>query len=216
MNNDKLWEIELLRKLRPPIDNIDLFDSINNLPENSRFPMAMFALGEISAKYNHLSLSSIETAQVLQIDGLANFLRNNIHFIEGFELYSIEGGQEIRYKGSSINEDLFDLSITPLEVLSTRLSENFNYRYSFTYKFLLTALKKALRIKMITSLEEIEYVERVVNLLITDGKFKRQLPFSKICKEVGMDKKTVAHILDKLGWQRKTYKSGNVVYTKPD
>ena len=31
-----------------------------------------------------------------------------------------------------------------------------------------------------------------------------------------MDKKTVAHILDKLGWQRKTYKSGNVVYTKPD
>jgi hypothetical protein len=210
----KITEIEMVRHLKPPVDNIAICEYILNLPEDQQQKASMFIIGELAARYNNLSHTSIETAQVLQLDGLANFLQDNPAYLEGFEIDTET--RRVKYKGNEVNEDVYGLDISPVDVLSRRLSENFNHRYTFHYKFLLTAIKKALKItNNLAAFEDIEYIEKVVSNLITNTK-KSRLTVSEVHKQVeGISKRQIANALEKLGWTKKVYTSGNVSYCKP-
>lgn len=210
----KITEIEMVRHLKPPVDNIAICEYILNLPEEQQQKASMFIIGELAARYNNLSHTSIETAQVLQLDGLANFLQDNPIYLEGFEIDAET--RRVKYKGNEVNEDVYGLDISPVDVLSRRLSENFNHRYTFHYKFLLTAIKKALKItNNLAAFEDIEYIERVVKTILGNSK-KSRVTVSEIHKQVeNISKKQITNALSKLGWTKKVYDSGNVFYIKP-
>ncbi len=93
----------MVRYLKPPIDNIAICEYILNLPEEQQQKVSMFIIGELAARYNNLSHTSIETAQVLQLDGLANFLQDNPIYLEGFEIDAET--RRVKYKGNEVNED---------------------------------------------------------------------------------------------------------------
>jgi hypothetical protein len=210
----KIAEIELVRKLKPPVNNADIMKWISEFPEDQRYAASTFVIGQLTATCNMISQNSPDTAQVLQIDGLANYLESNPSFLEGFTLHP--ENRKIQYRGKELNEDVYGLDISPIDILSKKLSEAFNYRYTFQYKFLLTALKKALKMQnFLPTIENIEYVEKIVSSILS-GTAKSRVTVSEILKQSqGLDKKFVAIALVKLGWERKTYKSKNVVYLKP-
>jgi hypothetical protein len=210
----KITEIEMVRHLKPPVDNIAICEYVVNLPEEQQLKSALFIIGELSSRYNNLSHTSIETAQVLQLDGLANYLQDNPEYLDGFAIDP--ESRRVKYCGQEVNEDVYGLDISPIDILNKRLSENFNHRYTFHYKFLLTAVKKALKITSnLAAFEDIEYVKKVV-LSLVEGSRKSQVTIPEIYKGTeGISKKQIANALDKLGWTKKTYASGNVVYLKP-
>jgi hypothetical protein len=67
----------------------------------------------------------------------------------------------------------------------------------------------------VSEIQALNSVKDVVSSILS-GTAKSRITVSEILKQSqGLDKKFVAIALVKLGWERKTYKSKNVVYLKP-
>jgi TATA-binding protein-associated factor Taf7 len=77
-------------------------------------------------------------------------------------------------------------------------------------------LKKALKLaKHQSSVETVEYVDRVITKLLENTR-KARITVSEILKDTqGLNKKVVADSLVRLGWTKQTYKNGAVFYLKP-
>jgi hypothetical protein len=212
MTLTKLAEIELVRHFKPPVNAAEIKMLMKSLPEATREAAYEFLIDYFANLQNGLDKNN-PAEQVLQVDGLANFLESNPTYLEGFAINPET--RKVEFKGKAVNEDVYGLDISSIDILSKRLSEAFNYRYSFPYKFLLPALKKALKMRnYLPTFEDIEYVEKVVAGIISGTKKSRITVGEVLKNSTGLDKKFVGNALVTLGWERKTYKSKNVVYIK--
>jgi hypothetical protein len=209
----KLAEIELVRHFKPPVNAAEIKMLMKSLPEATREAAYELLIDYFANLQNGLDKNN-PAEQVLQVDGLANFLESNPAYLEGFAINPET--RKVEFKGKAVNEDVYGLDISSIDILSKRLSEAFNYRYSFPYKFLLPALKKALKMRnYLPTFEDIEYVEKVVAGIISGTKKSRITVGEVLKNSTGLDKKFVGNALVTLGWERKAYKSKNIVYLKP-
>jgi len=214
MNIVKITEIELVRLLKPPIPMDKISCMVETSPKESQESLWKMVAIALADQANTLNKYSLDTAQIAQVDGLANFLRSNPEYLRGFDID--KDTQKIIFNGVEAEKGAYGFDLSPIDILSSKLSENFNYRYNFEYKFLLTALKKALKLaKHQGSVETVEYVDRVITKLL-EGTRKARITVSEILKDTqGLDKKVIADSLVRLGWTKQTYKNGAVFYLKP-
>lgn len=214
MNIAKITEIELVRLLKPPIPMDKISCMVEAIPkENQESTWKMIAIA-LAEQTNTINKYSLDTAQIVQVDGLASFLRSNPEYLKGFDIE--KNTQKIIFNGLELEKGTYGFDLSPIDILSNKLSENFNYRYTFEYKFLLTALKKALKLaKHQSSVETVEYVDRVVTQILS-GTRKTRITVAAILKDAqGLDKKDIVDSLIRLGWKKEHYKNKAIYFLKP-